>query len=114
MDFSRVNFTFTFTSTFTFCADATILICSHSRNVSTVKMAKCGWELPSRGLNEVTKIQLINGCNYVQLMLVIESYNGPPKKRVKTNYYFRDVKNFRSYSQAVNKRSRLASLLKRE
>jgi len=55
-------------------------------------MTKCGWKLPSRGLSEVTKIQLINGCNYVQLMLVIESYNGPPKRRVKTNCYFRVVK----------------------
>ena len=25
-------------------------------------------------------------------MLVIESYNGPAKRRVKTNYYFRVVK----------------------
>ena len=92
MTCSRVNFTLTFT--FTFSADATILICSHSRYVSTVKIAKCGWKLPSKGLYGVTKIKLINGCNYVQLMLVIESYNGPPKRRVKTNYYFRVVKNF--------------------
>jgi hypothetical protein len=47
-------------------------------------------------------------------MLVIESYNGRPKRLVKTNYYFRVVKTFRSYSQPVNNRSRLASLLKRE
>jgi hypothetical protein len=94
-------------------ADATVLIRSYSRYASTVKMAKCGWKLPSRGLYWVTNIQLINGCSYIQLMLVIESYSGPSKRLVKTNHYFRAVKKFRSYSQAVNKRSRLACLLNR-
>jgi hypothetical protein len=61
-------------------ADVTILIRSHNIYVRTVKMAKCGLKLPSKELYGVKKIQLIKGCNYVQLMLVIESHNGRPKR----------------------------------
>jgi hypothetical protein len=93
-------------------ADATILIRSHSLYVSTVKMAKCGCRLPSRGLYGVTNIQLINGCSYV--CWTLNHMADPLKSLVRTNNYFKVLKKFRSYSQAVNKGSLLASLLKRE